>query len=110
MTAGIDPARPGAARIYDYLLGGKDNCAVDRAAARAQRVLDVGGQRVLVGDALDDPGPDAGVRDARGDVPDERGRQDVGAAVGRARPALAVPPHDLRGKGGRGEDRLSGRT
>ena len=28
-----DPAQPAAARIYDYLLGGKDNYAVDRAAA-----------------------------------------------------------------------------
>lgn len=28
-----DPAQPSAARIYDYLLGGKDNYAVDRAAA-----------------------------------------------------------------------------
>jgi hypothetical protein len=29
----VDPTRPSAARIYDYLLGGKDNYAVDRAAA-----------------------------------------------------------------------------
>jgi S-adenosyl methyltransferase len=36
---GIDPAKPSAARIYDYLLGGKDNYAVDRAAA--DRVLAV---------------------------------------------------------------------
>jgi hypothetical protein len=34
-----DPAQPAAARIYDYLLGGKDNCAVDRAAA--EKVLAV---------------------------------------------------------------------
>ncbi len=31
---GIDPAVPTAARIYDYLLGGQDNFAADRAAAR----------------------------------------------------------------------------
>ena len=30
---GNDPSLPAAARIYDYLLGGKDNYAVDRAAA-----------------------------------------------------------------------------
>ncbi len=30
---GNNPAQPAAARIYDYLLGGKDNYAVDRAAA-----------------------------------------------------------------------------
>jgi S-adenosyl methyltransferase len=33
MPAGTDPMKPSAARIYDYLLGGKDNYAVDRAAA-----------------------------------------------------------------------------
>jgi hypothetical protein len=30
---GLDTARPNAARIYDYLLGGKDNYAADRQAA-----------------------------------------------------------------------------
>jgi hypothetical protein len=38
-SPGNDSARPAAARIYDYLLGGKDNYAVDRAAA--MRVLAV---------------------------------------------------------------------
>ena len=31
---GIDTTRPNVARIYDYLLGGKDNFAVDREAAK----------------------------------------------------------------------------
>jgi len=31
---GIDTTTPNVARIYDYLLGGKDNFAADRAAAR----------------------------------------------------------------------------
>jgi SAM-dependent methyltransferase len=31
---GIDMAQPNVARIYDYLLGGKDNFAVDRRAAK----------------------------------------------------------------------------
>jgi hypothetical protein len=31
---GIDTATPNVARIYDYLLGGKDNFAADRAAAK----------------------------------------------------------------------------
>ncbi|WP_186403748.1 SAM-dependent methyltransferase [[Actinomadura] parvosata] len=31
--AGVDPAVPSVARIYDYLLGGKDNFASDREAA-----------------------------------------------------------------------------
>jgi hypothetical protein len=31
--AGVDPDRPSAARIYDYLLGGSNNFAADRAVA-----------------------------------------------------------------------------
>ncbi|RVX45589.1 S-adenosyl methyltransferase [Nonomuraea polychroma] len=30
---GIDPSVPSSARVYDYLLGGKDNLAIDRAVA-----------------------------------------------------------------------------
>lgn len=30
---GVNPAVPSSARVYDYLLGGKDNLAVDRAVA-----------------------------------------------------------------------------
>jgi S-adenosyl methyltransferase len=36
---GLDPSQPAAARIYDYLLGGKDNYEVDRVAA--EKVLAV---------------------------------------------------------------------
>jgi O-methyltransferase involved in polyketide biosynthesis len=32
-TLGFDPTRPNAARVYDYLLGGKDHFAADRQAA-----------------------------------------------------------------------------
>lgn len=32
-TRGFDPSRPNVARIYDYLLGGKDHFAADRHAA-----------------------------------------------------------------------------
>jgi hypothetical protein len=34
LAAGIDTATPNVARIYDYLLGGKDNFAADREAAQ----------------------------------------------------------------------------
>ncbi|WP_188189343.1 SAM-dependent methyltransferase [Nonomuraea sp. SYSU D8015] len=30
---GVDPSVPSSARVYDYLLGGKDNFAIDRAVA-----------------------------------------------------------------------------
>src|SRR6202011_3245395 len=33
-VGGIDTTTPNVARIYDYLLGGKDNFAADREAAR----------------------------------------------------------------------------
>jgi SAM-dependent methyltransferase len=33
-VAGVDTSRPSVARMYDYYLGGKDNYAVDRAAAQ----------------------------------------------------------------------------
>jgi hypothetical protein len=33
---GIDTSKPNVARIYDYLLGGKDNFAVDRAATATE--------------------------------------------------------------------------
>lgn len=36
---GIDPTVPNAARIYDYLLGGKENFAADRETAR--RLLEI---------------------------------------------------------------------
>lgn len=32
---GVDPTRPSVARVYDYMLGGKDNFAVDRQTAEA---------------------------------------------------------------------------
>jgi SAM-dependent methyltransferase len=38
-VSAVDPTKPSAARIYDYLLGGKDNFTVDREAA--ERVLTV---------------------------------------------------------------------
>jgi S-adenosyl methyltransferase len=44
-TGGFDPGKPNAARVYDYLLGGKDNYAADRkAAAELLRALPDAGQ------------------------------------------------------------------
>jgi S-adenosyl methyltransferase len=48
---GVVPSRPNVARVYDYLLGGKDNFAIDRAY----------GQRI----AATLPGIEAGVRGQR---------------------------------------------
>jgi hypothetical protein len=66
MPADTDPTKPSAARIYDYLLGGKDNYAVDRAAAdkvlavapdqrrlaRANRAFAMRALRVLAADGI----------------------------------------------------------
>ncbi|MFG1697870.1 SAM-dependent methyltransferase [Nonomuraea sp. NPDC049309] len=43
---GVDPNVPSSARVYDYLLGGKDNLAVDRAMA--ERLLKVAPDSRLV--------------------------------------------------------------
>jgi len=32
-VADLDPSTPSIARVYDFLLGGKDNCAADREVA-----------------------------------------------------------------------------
>jgi len=64
-AAGFDPSRPHIARVYDYLLGGKDNFEADRAAGdqiiaslpavqvgvRAQRAVLGRVVRYLVGEA-----------------------------------------------------------
>lgn len=42
----VDQSKPSAARIYDYLLGGKDNYAIDREAAEAVLAV-VPDQRLL---------------------------------------------------------------
>ena len=39
VPAGVDPFTPNIARMYDYYLGGKDNFAVDRAAAEEFRKI-----------------------------------------------------------------------
>ena len=52
---GIDTTAPNPARVYDYLLGGKDNFEVDRATAEAgigafpQIVLSARANRVFLG-------------------------------------------------------------
>ncbi len=45
----IDPAKPSVARVYDAILGGKDNFAVDRAVAEeAVRAMGDGGSGALL--------------------------------------------------------------
>jgi len=65
LAGGFDPSRPNVARVYDYLLGGKDNFAADRAVGdqiiatlpevqvgvRAQRAVLGRVVRYLVGEA-----------------------------------------------------------
>jgi len=41
---GIDTSVPNVARVYDALLGGKDNFAVDRAQAAKLIEFDLGGR------------------------------------------------------------------
>ncbi|TDU89768.1 S-adenosyl methyltransferase [Kribbella voronezhensis] len=46
---GVDPTKPSIARTYDYLLGGKDNFAVDRALGD-KFINDLPGSRVIAFD------------------------------------------------------------
>src|ERR1700744_2221733 len=46
-TGGVRPDIPNVARMYDYMLGGKDNYPADRAAA--QRTFEVLGEDVVRG-------------------------------------------------------------
>lgn len=67
-VGGLVPSRPNAARVYDYLLGGKDNFAVDRTYA--QRIvammpgvrLGVLAQRAVLGRVVRYLVAEAGVR------------------------------------------------
>jgi len=65
---GIDITRPNVARVYDYLLGGKDNFAVDREAAKQLIVAspDMAGivrdNRSFIGRAVRFLAEEAGIR------------------------------------------------
>src|ERR1700759_2440595 len=49
----IDTTVPSVARVYDAILGGKDNFAVDRAVAdEAMRTMADGGNRAALGRAV----------------------------------------------------------
>ena len=64
----FDPSRPNVARVYDYLLGGKDNFAADRAvsdqiiATLPQVVLGVRAQRAVLGRVIRYLVGEAGIR------------------------------------------------
>jgi O-methyltransferase involved in polyketide biosynthesis len=65
---GVDASTPNVARIYDYLLGGKDNFASDRAAAKAflAAIPDIaaiaGDNRAFVGRAVRYLAEEVGIR------------------------------------------------
>jgi hypothetical protein len=67
-AAGVDVTRPSVARMYDYYLGGKDNYAVDRAAAEAmmaavpESVQMVASNRAFLARAVRHLAAEAGVR------------------------------------------------
>jgi hypothetical protein len=46
MAASADTMKPSPARMYDYLIGGKDNLAIDRAAAKELMAAFPGARRV----------------------------------------------------------------
>jgi S-adenosyl methyltransferase len=48
---GVDPSKPGPARLYDYYLGGHNNFEVDRKAAEAglRQFIDIGSGLPTVG-------------------------------------------------------------
>jgi hypothetical protein len=109
-AAGFDPSRPHIARVYDYLLGGKDNFEADRTAGdqiiaslpavqvgvRAQRAVLGRVVRYLVGEAgvrqLIDIGSGAGARLAARSGYADRGRMARAATGVRRRRAQGIGP------------------
>jgi O-methyltransferase involved in polyketide biosynthesis len=86
----IDTSRPNVARIYDYLLGGKDNFAVDREAAR--RLLEaspdmagiVRDNRSFIGRVIRLLAGDAGIRqfiDLGGGLPTQNNVHDMAQGI-----------------------------
>src|SRR5260370_41711472 len=67
-ACGFDPGKPNPARIYDYLLGGKDHFAADRRAAQRVGSAVPGAERAAPADPvfLTAGGP---YRAARGTTP-----------------------------------------
>jgi len=65
---GFDPSRPNVARVYDYLLGGKDNFAADRAVgdqivtSLPQVIIGVRAQRAVLGRVVRYLVGEAGIR------------------------------------------------
>ena len=65
---GIDISRPNVARIYDYLLGGKDNFTVDREAAKQLQAVtpDIAGivrdNRSFIGRVVHHVATEGGIR------------------------------------------------
>lgn len=90
VPAGIDPARPNAARMYDYWLGGKDYYAADQEAA--EKVLEIAPEarfmarhnREFVGRAVHHLVAEAGIRqivDIGAGLPTQRNVHEVAQEV-----------------------------
>ncbi len=103
----IDTSRPNVARIYDYLLGGKDNFAVDREAARRliEATPDIAGivrdNRSFIGRVVWYLAADAGIRqfiDLGGGLPTQTNVHDMARKTATtwrreaAWPSAMVPP------------------
>jgi SAM-dependent methyltransferase len=87
---GVDTSRPSVARMYDYYLGGKDNFAVDRAAADAmmatvpESVQMVASNREFLARAVHHLAAEAGIRqflDIGSGLPTRRNVHEVAQAA-----------------------------
>ena len=109
---GIDISRPNVARIYDYLLGGKDNFTVDREAAKKLLAVtpDMAGivrdNRSFIGRVVRHLADEGGIRqflDLGGGLPTQTNVHEMAQRVAPVRGAAAVAARRCRPQGLAGE-------